>query len=88
MLVWVVLIKYFCSTTKVSFSNHKDELDAAKLKDFDFDTNKFNIWLERKRRDVNIRDGGCSYRECIRHMFKTCIMAINKDLVDSIKKER
>ena len=88
VLLWAILIKYICPTTKVSSSNHKDELDIANLKDFSYDIKKFNSWFERKRRDI-IRDKrGDSYQEYTRHLFKTYLTANNKDFIDSVKKER
>jgi len=88
VLLWAILIKYVYPTTKVSSSNHKDELDVANLKDFSYDIKKFNSWFERKRRDIIRDEGGDSYQEYTRHLFKTYLTANNKDFIDSVKKER
>ena len=88
VLLWAVLIKHAYPTTKVSSLNHKDDLYAMKLKDFDFDVKKCNFHFERKRRDIIRDEGGDTYLEHIRQLFKTYLTATNKDFVDSIKKER
>ena len=74
--------------TKLLSSNYKDKLDITKLKDFDLDVKKFNIWFERKRCDIIRDEGGDAYQAHIRHTFKTYLTATNKNFVDSIKKER
>ena len=45
-LLWFCLMKNVHPTTKVSFSNHKDKLHKAKIKDFGCDVKKSTYGLK------------------------------------------
>ena len=88
VLMWKYLLKCVYPTTKVSSSNHKDLLDAATLKEFKHNVKDFNRWFEDRRKDIIRDEGSDNYDEHVRHLFKSCLTATNKDFITDIKKER
>ena len=75
-------------TTKVSSSNHKDELGEVYLKIFRYNIKKFNLWFEGKRRDIIRDEGGDIYKEYVRHLFKAYLTAENKEFLETMRNMR
>eukprot|EP00957_Ditylum_brightwellii_P067157 5097414-Ditylum_brightwellii.AAC.1 len=47
--LWQFIMDLVNPSTKVSIVNLKDEIEAAKLSNFEHDVKKFNTWLPDKR---------------------------------------
>ena len=86
--LWFSLIKFVHPTTKVSSSNHKDDLGEVHLKTFGCDIKKFNLWFEGKRRDIIRDEGSDACKERVRHLFKACMTAENKEFLETMRNMR
>ena len=89
VLLLTHILKDVKPSTTVGLNNLKDELESKKLTDFEGESVKvYNKWFSGKRDEIRKAEGGSSYNEYIRNIFKAYLSASNADFKMSINDEK
>eukprot|EP00957_Ditylum_brightwellii_P192098 14623229-Ditylum_brightwellii.AAC.1 len=57
VLLWQFIVDMVNPSTKVSVANLKDEIESAKMDDFNHNVKKFNTWFSDKR-NLTVKEVG------------------------------
>eukprot|EP00957_Ditylum_brightwellii_P198531 15130629-Ditylum_brightwellii.AAC.1 len=88
VLLWQFIVDMVNLLTKVSVANLKDEIESAKIDDFDHDVKKFNTWFSDKRNLIvkGVNEDG--YTEYLRCLFKTYLAAVDPEFLEAVTLEQ
>eukprot|EP00957_Ditylum_brightwellii_P074971 5697273-Ditylum_brightwellii.AAC.1 len=70
-------------STKVLVANLKDEIESAKMDDFDHNVKKFNTWFLDKRNLIVKEVCEDGYTEYLRCLFKTNLTAVDPEFLEA-----
>eukprot|EP00957_Ditylum_brightwellii_P117712 8979281-Ditylum_brightwellii.AAC.1 len=74
--------------TKVSVANLEDEIEPAKMDDFNHNVKKFNTWFSNKRNLIVKEVGKDGYTKYLRCLFKTYLTAVDPEFLEAVTLER
>eukprot|EP00957_Ditylum_brightwellii_P192339 14642137-Ditylum_brightwellii.AAC.2 len=87
VLLWQFIVDMVNPSTKVSIAILKDEIESAKMDDFNHNVKKFNTWFSDKRNLIVKEAGEDGYTEYLRCLFKTYLTAVDPEFLEAVTLE-
>ena len=86
-LLWDFIRRRINPTTTVRASKLKEEIETAKLEDFDHDISHFHTWFQSQKKKIKKKEGEGKYNVYLRQLFRIYNTSNNNSFLQAIGEE-